>query len=311
MARRILGWVGLALVTLAVVGFGYERLARLGDASAYPPPGRLVGLGDHALHLVCEGDGSPTVVLEAGLGESALGWKSVQDELAATMRVCAYDRAGLAWSEPTTDPPTVERGAAELRELLEVAGEPGPYLLVAHSIGAWTARVFVSENSDEVAGLVLIDPTDEDAAIAVGDPTLPILERRLQVILSELGLVRLFGRGWVIDAVGAVPPEEVLAAVPILYGSKSQAATVRELETSVANARRVQETVHSGARADIPVVVISAANASAGEQARHAALAALSSRGEHVVAESGGHYVHYTEPALVVEAILRIAEGSH
>jgi pimeloyl-ACP methyl ester carboxylesterase len=167
-------------------------------------------------------------------------------------------------------------------------------------------RVFADEYPAEVSGLVLIDPTNEEAVIAAGDPTLPIIERRVQGLLAELGVVRLIGPSLVSDAVGGNPPPEVLDAVPVLYGAGSQAATVAELEASLESARQVEQTVQPGALRDLPVVVISAANGTTTDRARHTALAALSSHGQHIVADSGGHYVHYDDPDLVIEAVRSI-----
>lgn len=294
----------MVLLLLILGGFSYERIARAGDAERYPPPGELIDVDDHRLHLLCGGTGSPTVVLEAGLGESALGWASIQRELAAETRVCSYDRAGLAWSEPMTGRPTAERSAADLHALLESAGEEGPYVLVGHSIGAMIVRVFADEYRTDVSGLVLIDPTNDEAVIAAGDPTLPIVERRIQGLLAELGVVRLMGRSLVSDAVGGRPPSEVLDALPVLYGAASQATTVAELEGSVESARRVLQIETPGGWADLPVVVISAADSTPTDRAYHAELAALSERGRHAVAESGGHYVHYDQPDLVIDTVL-------
>jgi pimeloyl-ACP methyl ester carboxylesterase len=302
MIRSALRAIAVLLAMLLVVGFGYERLARAGDAARYPPPGELVEVDGHRLHLLCSGAGGPTVVLEAGLSESALGWAPLQRELAATSRVCSYDRAGMAWSEPSAASPTAARSAEDLHALLANAGEPGPYVVVGHSLGAMVVRVFADAYPTEVAGLVLIDPTNEQTLADGGDPGPVTLTARLQGLLAEVGVVRLFGRS-MITAVAGVPPPEVLDAVPILYGAQSQAAAVRELEASAESARRVRETVRPGAWGDLPVVVISAADSTAADQAHHAALAAMSTRGVHTVAESGGHYVHYFLPNLVTGAI--------
>lgn len=303
MTRIALRAIGLLLVLLLVAGFGYERLARAGDAERFPPPGELVDVDGHRLHLLCSGAGSPTVVLEAGLRESALGWAVIQRQLAATTRVCSYDRAGMAWSEPDADPPTAAHSAEQLHALLAQAGEPGPYLLVGHSIGAMVVRVFADAYPTEMAGLVLIDPTNEEALIAAGDPAPVIITTRLQGLLAELGVVRLFGRSIVPGSVGAMPPPEVLDAVPVLYGAPSQGTAVRELEASVESAMSVRESVSADAWGGLPVVVISSADSSAADQPHHATLAAMSTRGIHVVAESGGHYVHYDDPELVIEAV--------
>ncbi|RPJ49774.1 MAG: hypothetical protein EHM21_06320, partial [Chloroflexi bacterium] len=89
-----------AILGLLLVGYVYETAAEAADAKAYPPPGQRVDVGGHRLHIHCTGAGSPTVVIDAGLGDWSTGWGFVQPEVAKTTRVCTYDRAGWAWSDP-------------------------------------------------------------------------------------------------------------------------------------------------------------------------------------------------------------------
>ena len=88
------------LLALAVIGAVYQAVATEIDQRAYPPPGKMVDIGGHRLHIHCVGQGSPTVILESGLGTMSADWANVQPEVAKTTRVCAYDRAGTGWSEP-------------------------------------------------------------------------------------------------------------------------------------------------------------------------------------------------------------------
>src|SRR5947209_8481897 len=96
---RGLGVVFALIAGLALAGAGYEAIAAAGDAKAYPAPGRLIDVGGYRLHIQCAGTGSLTVVLDAGLGGMSLDWSLVQAELGKTTRVCAYDRAGMGWSD--------------------------------------------------------------------------------------------------------------------------------------------------------------------------------------------------------------------
>lgn len=113
------------------------------------------------VHMVASGAGSPTIVLEAGFGSTSRTWRALQQELAASHRVVAYDRAGLGASDASPHPRTSRRVAEELREALRSAGVSPPFLLIGHSAGGLHARVFASMYPREVVGLVLVDPTPD------------------------------------------------------------------------------------------------------------------------------------------------------
>jgi pimeloyl-ACP methyl ester carboxylesterase len=147
---------------LSLAGAGYEAIASRGDASAYPPPGQMVDVGGYRLHLQCVGTGSPTVVLDAGLGGTSLDWSLVQAEIGQTTRVCAFDRAGMGWSDSSPEPRDAQHIAQELHALLHNANVPGPYVLVGWSYGGMYAREYAGQYSDEVAGLVLLDSSHPD-----------------------------------------------------------------------------------------------------------------------------------------------------
>ncbi len=108
----------------------------------YPPPGRLVNLGTHRLHLNCVGQDAPTVVFEAALGASSLSWSLVQPVISRMTRACAYDRAGFGWSDAGPLPRTADRLADELHALLRRGLAHGPYVLVGHSFGGLVIRAF-------------------------------------------------------------------------------------------------------------------------------------------------------------------------
>ena len=158
--RILLGLLAL-IVVLALGGATYEAIMAARDGKRYPPPGQLVDVGGYRLHLHCIGQGSPTVVLDAGLGAFSLDWGAVQPHIATSTRVCAYDRAGLGWSDPGPTPRSPQQSASELHALLTKGGVEGPYVLVAHSISGKTARLFASQHPDEVAGMVLVDARHE------------------------------------------------------------------------------------------------------------------------------------------------------
>ena len=159
-SRRWLLYPVFASLILASVGGGYETVREATDATAYPMPGELIDVGGHRLHLHCTGTGSPTVVLEPGLGagSSDLAW--IAPAVARDSRVCVYDRAGRGWSDPAADGPRDgNQIAADLHTLLDRAHVPGPYVLAGHSFGGLYTLSFAAQFPDQVAGLVLIDST--------------------------------------------------------------------------------------------------------------------------------------------------------
>jgi pimeloyl-ACP methyl ester carboxylesterase len=119
----------------------YESAKEAEDARANPPPGQLFGVGGYRLRINCTCAGSPTVVIEAGLGDWSTSWSCVQRHREDDS-VCTYDRAGNGWSEAGPQPRAAQQFVAELHALLKQANVPGPYVLVGHSLGGFTARLF-------------------------------------------------------------------------------------------------------------------------------------------------------------------------
>jgi pimeloyl-ACP methyl ester carboxylesterase len=162
IGKALLGLVG-ALLALAVAGAIYQAIATERAERAYPPPGEMVDVGGHSLHINCVGQGSPTVVLDAGSGGMSAQWVRVQREVSGTTRVCAYDRAGMGWSEMGPQPRDAKQITGELHTLLGKAGIEGPYVLVGHSFGGMYMQTYAARYPDEVAGVALVDsPTEPD-----------------------------------------------------------------------------------------------------------------------------------------------------
>ncbi|MEN9855479.1 MAG: hypothetical protein RL186_475 [Pseudomonadota bacterium] len=131
-----------------------------------PPRGVLIEVDGRKQRLVCEGQaqaGQPLVVFESGIYSGAADWGYIQPQVAKKARTCAYDRAGLGWSQPAQGPRTPALMARELRQLLGAAGETGPYVLVGHSMAGLLTRAFIAQFPEDVTGLVLIDAVDPEA----------------------------------------------------------------------------------------------------------------------------------------------------
>src|SRR3712207_6165744 len=198
IGRTLAALVGL-LVVLGLIGANYEAIAARGDARRYPPPRQLVEVGGFRLHIQCIGTGSPTVVLDAGLSGSSLDWNLVQPELGRTTRVCAYDRAGMGWSDPGPQPRTPRQIAGELHTLLTNAGIAGPYVLVGHSLAGKNVRLFTIAHPEQVAGMVLVDARSEYVDANTSPAEVQAFQQALAAQASQyrvarsLGLVRLIG----------------------------------------------------------------------------------------------------------------------
>ena len=137
---------GIRLALLVATAFPpalpmWPVLAQAQAIKTVPAPGRVLDIGGYKLHLNCLGSGGPTVVIDAGAGSWSSAWLDVLEMVAAETRVCAYDRAGMGWSETSPHARTAAVMASELHSLLVAAGEPQPYVLVGHSFGGYIVRI--------------------------------------------------------------------------------------------------------------------------------------------------------------------------
>jgi pimeloyl-ACP methyl ester carboxylesterase len=293
-----------------LLGAGYESLAEAADARAYPPPGQLVDVGGHRLHINCVGTGSPTVVNDAGLGDWSATWSSwVQPEAARTTRVCTYDRAGMGWSEAGPLPRTAGRSAQELYTLLRQARLPGPYVLVGHSSSGLPVRVFAHEYAGDVAGVVLIDSMSPSEATPSPPVTPPQTAPRsggdrLFTLPARIGLLRLLA-GPLGLASGLSP--EVAGA----YDAYS--VTPRSLQTTLDESRAIPESLAQAGTVTslgaVPLTVLSRGrDQDQAWQRMQTDLLRLSSDGRHVIADRSGHNIQLDQPEAAVGAIVQMVE---
>jgi pimeloyl-ACP methyl ester carboxylesterase len=281
----------ITLLALASIGGGYETVREAADAKAYPPPGQLIDVGGHRLHLSCTGSGTPTVVLEPGGGEmsSNLGW--ITPAVARNTRVCVYDRAGRGWSEPADTPQDGAQIATDLHTLLQRGHVLGPYVLAGHSFGGLYVLTFAARYPGEVAGMVLVDSTApasaaKPAAASPGDGGSYDVMGRVSALVStsaRLGLGRLYGQFAVVD----LPPRsqhEVRASVATASNLRSTIDEYVQANASVQQAASLTDF------ADKPLVVLTAG---VGSDATHVAaqnhLVTLSTNSVHRVIDGASH----------------------
>ena len=164
-------------VSLVLLVFSVAFPSSSAQGQSLSPPGKMVNVGGYTLHLNCSGKGRPTVVLEGGAGAGfSFDWALVQPEIAKTTRVCSYDRAGYAWSEPGPEPRTLRQIAYELHAVLHAAHEHGPFTFVGHSLGALIIRTFAQLYPEEAAGFILIDGTHKNSPLLLNNKVVHMRE---------------------------------------------------------------------------------------------------------------------------------------
>lgn len=153
----------LILLIVPPFSFAKEKDRPLIHGVAYTKASRLVEVeSGRKLNLYCLGEGSPVVIFESGLTEPINNWGWVQPSVARTTKTCSYDRAGVGFSDPINRPSTSANIVDDLHRMLKAANINPPYVLVGHSAGGLSARLYAHTFPDEVVGMVLVDPSDEN-----------------------------------------------------------------------------------------------------------------------------------------------------
>jgi len=255
-----------------------------------------VDVGGRSLAFVRSGSGSPTVVLESGLGAESDWWKPVQDAVARFARVIRFDRAGKGLSDPAPTPRTSHDMVADLHALLANAEIPGPYVLVGQSVGGLNVRVYASRYPDDIAGMVLVDSMHEDQFASMGallPPPFP----------GEPAALTGFRQFWTKD-----------------WADPAKNAEGIDLPASCAQGRAVTSL------GDLPLAVLTADYENAPDlrdappallqawtsrwwdlQGR---LAKLSTASTHELVPGSGHFIQRDAPDAVIAAIRQVVETS-
>jgi len=289
--RIVVGLIAL-IVFVLVVGSAYQLVVGNVPDGRYPAPWRLVDIGGRVLHVNCLGQGTPTVILEAGLGSGAVTWQHVQRPLSEITRVCSYDRAGYGWSASGPSPRTAARVTDDLHRLLEKAGVEGPLVLGGHSLGGLFARHYAAAYPAEVAGMVLVDSTHEDQ----DKPPAPL--RFVLKVATHSGVPRLFLRFG----------DQGLDA---MYSSNRTLATVDDEFAAVAESSNQTRQSHFSFGSK-PLIVLTAGSNDADPDWHRLQeeLATRSSNAKHIVATGSGHYIQDDRPDMVIAAVREVVEAT-
>jgi pimeloyl-ACP methyl ester carboxylesterase len=289
-----------AVFVMSAFGGGYEKYRETGDRVSYPIPGRLIDVGGHSLHINCTGTGSPTVVLEPGLGEPSTAMGLIAPAVAATTRVCVYDRAGRGWSETTSNPRDGVEVATDLHTLLAAAGEPGPYVLAGHSAGGIYVLNFAQLYPQQVAGVVLLDSMHPEQYTKIASwPAFYEMFRRASALLPSLSRI----------GAGRVMYQSAYTDLPALardeqrefWSTPRHARSVRDefskLRTAMTQARSLSSLDGR------PLIVVTAQKeAEVGWMAAQDELAALSTNSVHRVLADATHASLTENPAIAEQS---------
>lgn len=299
--KRVVLWVGAAVVLAVIATAGFQALSSHLSLRNNPPLGRLVELNGRKVHVLCAGEGSPTVILEAGLPASSLTWMSVFSEIAELTRVCTYDRPGYGWSQPTDSSRTAETIVQELRMLLQAADIEPPYVLVGHSFGGLLMQLYGTRFPTDFEGMVLVDSSHPDQA----HRTLDLEE--IEGIARVLKLLRPLGFARLLLPVPAGNPDSRDSSVRQL--EKKLLMSNRTLRTVVAEMFALRESLNQVAQSSTdfgskPLVVLTEGRRR--DEFWHeiqADLGGLSSNSEWNVVEGAGHFIQHDRPDSVVDAV--------
>jgi pimeloyl-ACP methyl ester carboxylesterase len=308
------------------------------EIAPYLTSQRLVRVGKaRTINLICLGHGSPTLILTAGLGSWSIVWREVQPTLAHSVRVCAWDSPGFGFSSPSSEPQDTVHLTEDLKQVLKKAKIDGPYLMVAHSAGAFVALRFADQRPKSVAGIVLVDPAIPEQN-AVMKRVAPKFALRVDGILSEqVESLRRCAAGLRSGALKRDTPEfrectaapRFPAAFSALEASLSQLnADPARLLTQASQLDNFHESQREAVNplrhyGDMPLLVLTAGRrdmppGTTGEEREQAALfyreagrahqayAALSTRGEDQLIPDSGHNIPVEKPEAVLAAIHRV-----
>ncbi len=329
---KMIGLGLLGLVTLVcAAGAIYQWISTKLDAKRYPPPEQLVDMGGYKLHIHCMGDGTPTVVLDAGLGCDSLEWALVQPEIAKFAKVCSYDRAGYGWSEESPYPRTSEQIVEELHALLSRSNIRPPFIFVGHSFGGLNVQLYAKRYPNEIFGLVLVDSAHEKNIEGLPpEPEQSWLEKmlrspRIGIFASQLGVHRLLVHSSGSEQALNIPETTRNAILAHQSTTKQVRASFQEYFNFPDNLQQLKKAQLSFG--SLPLTVIAAGQAPNTDGMPKAwvqyfqkflpawrllqqDLATRSSNGDLVIAENSDHMIPLHQPEIIVEAVKRMIENN-
>lgn len=285
------------------------------EKNKYEPPGKLIEVNNHMMHIYAKGNGTPTVVFTTGSGTPCAytDYYFIQKELIKSVRTVSYDRPGYGWSETTNKSRTIGNQVEELHELLNKAGEKPPYILVGHSLSSLEVIHYAQVFKEEVCGIILIDG---------GNPMyyLNYSEFNAKAVNCLFQFTRVTGLARAMGSVGFYPPfcgEDLRHKLlpnelqdideKMFYNKLGLESNWNSLKNINENAKKVLE---SGKLGDIPLVILTAGDATRNWKESQVDLKTWSSKSKQEEINGASHYIHWNYPDIIVERIQELISSS-
>lgn len=271
------------------------------EYNPFHPPGKFINLGLHVMYIDCLGVDSPTVLIDVGIADSSANWYKLAKDLSKEVRTCVYDRAGYGWSDPGPGERSTAQIVHELNMLLEFAQIPGPYVLVGHSFGGFTARYFAATHPDKIVGAVLIDSSHPDQIYRLSELDNIKNKQPMKLSRQEFAPASMneFEKHWFF----------------LNSSRKAVFAQMNELKYFKESAYQVK---HSGPIPDIPLAVltrgknqlpdINGISLESEWRDMQKDLLNLSKNSWHTVIKDSGHNIYKDAPDKVIDNILKVVK---
>lgn len=282
--------------------FGFIGLSTAAVAATFPPsPGQRYDVGGYQVHIHCMGHGSPTVIVDVGLGDDSTDWLEIQQNVSSETKICVFDRPGYGWSDFGPQPRDSRRIAYELETLLPIAGLAPPYVMVGHSFGGYNIRVFTANNPEKVTGMVLVDASHED-----------------QYERFKINLPKHFSRTGSIIVLPKATENLSHADKHAMLRERAYNAARAEISSLGNSAAQVKKLP---GLPPIPLAIVSRGKPEwYGDEVQQSRekmwngmqqeLFLLSPLSRHVFAHLSGHDIPFEQPEIIIEAISDIVEES-
>lgn len=298
---------------LGITGFIYQLQGLKADRQQYPPLGELYEVNGQQMHLYAQGEGEITIVMASGHGTENpyVDFYPLHNKLSEKARVAVYDRFGYGWSDSTAVSREIDTITEELYTLLQVSGEKGPFLFVAHSISSLETFRFAQRYPDEVAGIVLLDAGNPVFYQTYETPSKAA--QKLTQIMKNSGLLRVLSQINAVRETLLSPEEGYGQALPEPLKNLQLAMLLKQFSNNTVNDELVhlqsnaQKVSAGGNLGDLPLIWFTSGinqELIEGWTESQASLGEWSTNGKQIVLENAGHYVHHHEPELIIQEVL-------